>query len=430
MASLELRNQTYRVVFMLAGRKYGYSLDTGDLETAHGLRGGVEKTLMLIRQGVLRLPERGDIAQFVKNDGKVVEPTKPAPAPITFGDLKTKYLETHSNGVMEANSLATVAMHLRHFENSLGPRFQLQNLSLADLQSHVTRRARKKYRGKSLSPVTLRKEIASFRAAWNWSMLDGLVKGVFPSRGLVYPKTDEKPPFMTWTEIERRIASCDLTAAEQADLWDCLYLRKPEIDQFLTYVREHATHPWVFPLICTAAHTGARRSELLRMDVNDVNFDTDQILVREKKRNRRQRTTRYVSLTPFLKAVLQDWLAGHPGGKYLFCHSEVVARSKSAAAQQATREKKPGPVRRGAARPRSGFGSGRCQGPSPRTRSTTISAGRWPAASGRCSAGCTSCVTVLFRVSHRRVPISGSLTSGPDTVPTSNAGVTGTCSPM
>jgi integrase len=34
------------------------------------------------------------------------------------------------------------------------------------------------------------------------------------------------------------------------------------------------------------------------------------------------------SLTPFLKVVLTDWLAIHPGGPALFCHAGTVARSK------------------------------------------------------------------------------------------------------
>jgi hypothetical protein len=33
-----------------------------------------------------------------------------------------------------------------------------------------------------------------------------LVTGRFPNDGLRYPKIDEKPPFMTREEIERRIA--------------------------------------------------------------------------------------------------------------------------------------------------------------------------------------------------------------------------------
>ena len=158
--------------------------------------------------------------------------------------------------------------------------------------------------------------------------MTGLVQGIFPAKGLVYPKADEKPPFMTWQEVERRVRAGGLSKEQVAELWDCLYLRKEEVEEFLGFVKENAAHAWVYPLVCTAAHTGARRSALLRIEVADMDFDADTILIREKKRSRKQRTTRHVSLTPFLKQVLRDWLSAHPGGKNLFCQTGEVAWSK------------------------------------------------------------------------------------------------------
>jgi integrase len=328
VASLELRNKTYRVVFMFRGRKYGYSLDTSDRETAEGLRGGVEKTLMRVEQDLLPFPEGADVVAFVKHDGRPPGRQAAPPAPLTLAQLKEQYVETHAQGAMEASSLATVRMHLGHFEKTLGGRFAVRQLTLADLQRHVTERGRKKHRGKRLSAVTLRKEMASFRAAWNWAALNGLVGGPFPCKGLVYPKADEKPPFMTWPEVERRVRVGGLGGGQAGDLWDCLYLRAGEIAQLLEYVKGHAAYPWVYPLFCAAAHTGARRSELLRVEVADVDFEADTVLIRERKRSRKQRTTRHVSLTPLLRGVLRDWLAVHPGGRHLFCHAGEVPRSK------------------------------------------------------------------------------------------------------
>jgi integrase len=218
-------------------------------------------------------------------------------------------------------------MHLNHFEHTLGERFHLQQLTAADLQGHVNERLKKKYRGRHLSTVTLKKEMASFRAAWNWAVHMGLVTGPFPSGGLVYPKADEKPPFMTWQEIERKITP-GMSQADQGELWDCLYLRREEIDELLPLVKERATHGWVYPMFVFAAHTGARRSEMLRVLVADVDFDTRTILIREQKRSRKQRTTRRVPLTSFLVDVLKGWLETHPGGQYLFCHQSEVTRSK------------------------------------------------------------------------------------------------------
>jgi integrase len=66
----------------------------------------------------------------------------------------------------------------------------------------------------------------------------------------------------------------------------------------------------------------------MRALVSDVDFAGGMVLIREKKRARGERTTRRVPLTSFLKGVLQDWLAIHPGGPALFCHTGEVFRSK------------------------------------------------------------------------------------------------------
>jgi integrase len=326
VATLQLRNDSYRVLFCAGGRRYTFTLGKVSPREAENTAAAVDQVLLRIEQRLLRVPDGADLVEFVKNGGQLPEETDPAPEPITLRRFQEQYLETHRGGAMEKNSLATVAMHLNHFGRTLGERFPMQTLSMADLQRHVNTRARKKYRGHPLSPVTLRKEMASLRAAWNWAALTGLVTGPFPSKGLVYPKTDEKPPFMTWAEIERKAAG--LAGPLQAELWDCLYLTHPELDQLLGVVKERAAHPWVYPLFCFAAHTGARRSEVLRVLVADVDFDAMTVMIREKKRSRRQRTTRRVPLTPFLAGVLKEWLKDHPGGPHLFCHRGEVGRSK------------------------------------------------------------------------------------------------------
>jgi hypothetical protein len=53
----------------------------------------------------------------------------------------------------------------------------------------------------------MKKEIAAVGACWNWAVHGDLVKGRFPSRGLRFPKEDEKEPFRTLAEIETIIAA-------------------------------------------------------------------------------------------------------------------------------------------------------------------------------------------------------------------------------
>lgn len=231
---------------------------------------------------------------------------------------------------MEANSLETVEMHLRHFRRTLGDGFAVARIKQDDLQGHLNQRSKQKgIRKRRLSAVTLRKEMGSLRAVWNWAVRAGLLVGQFPNRGLVYPKTDEKPPFQTWEEIERQIKRGGLKDAEQQDLWDCLFLTVPQIRELLEYVHRQSLQPFVYPMFCFAAHTGARRSEMIRSRIADIDLDGWTALIREKKRSRGQRTHRRVPVAPALAGALTEWLARHPGGNETFVQELQVCRSKT-----------------------------------------------------------------------------------------------------
>lgn len=193
----------------------------------------------------------------------------------------------------------------------------MHDLTMPDLQRHIDRRSKGKNRsGESISPVTIKKEISTLSGVWNWGCRMGLVQGTFPSHGLRYPKAEESMPFMTWEEIERSLAA----GGNSDDLWECLYLRLSEITELLASVKVHATQPFVHPMFCFAAHTGARRSEMLRAQLTDLDFQGQTVLIREKKKKRRKRTTRRVPLSPFLRVVLEDWLKPASGGYASFLH--------------------------------------------------------------------------------------------------------------
>ncbi len=328
MASIQQKCDAFYCQFCYQGKSHTVTVGKVSREEADAFAGKVEYLLLRIKQKLIRVPPGVSITEFIIRDGNVTEPeVAAAPEPVLLKSFTDDYLAAHAIGSIEPNSLATVRMHLGHFTVTLGDRFPLQELTLADLQRHVGRRARKKYRGSTLSPVTLRKEMASFRAAWNWGVDGGQLSGGFPSRGLHYPKMDDKPPFQTWKEIERKVAG-GLTEDETAHLWECLFLMQEEIGELLAFVRTNAAHAWIFPAITFAAHTGARRSEVFRVRVHDVDFVAESVLIHEKKRAHGRRTTRRVPLSPFLTGVLRDWLAVHPGGQFLFCHEEEVFRSK------------------------------------------------------------------------------------------------------
>jgi len=319
MASLEFRSNAYRVVFRFSGKKFQAPLKTADRKEAESCLGRIEENLRLLERGRLILPSDADLPTFLLSDGRVAERPQLPPERLTLDSLAKQYAEVHSNGALESDTLETAQIHLRHFGRTLGSDFSVIRLKLVDLQSHVGMRSKEKgIHKRKLSPTTMRKEIGTFRAVWNWGMRAGLLTGPFPDKGLVYPKSDEKPPFQTWDEIERQIARFPMKPAEQRDLWDCLFLTVPQIQELLDHVQRQPLAPFIYPMFCFAAFTGARRSEIMRSRVTDIDFEAKTILIREKKRSRGHRTNRHVSLPPLLASVLQDWLTRHPGGLEIF----------------------------------------------------------------------------------------------------------------
>jgi integrase len=347
MASLQKKGLAYYCQFLYQGRRRTVTVGKVSENAALAFAERVEELLDLIARRLITVPSGVDIAAFVANDGKVEETPASLPQAVPFAAFSEKYLATHRGGAMEENSLATVAMHLKHFQKTLGASLSLRDLTTADLQRHIDRRRQTRYRGKLLSPVTLKKEMASFRAAWNWAVTVGLTSGPFPGKGLVYPKCDEKPPFQTWREIERCIGRGGLTAQEEAALWECLFLTQADLTELLAFVKSHALHGWVYPALTFAAHTGARRSEVCRVRLQDLDLEGETVLIHEKKRRKGMRTTRRVPLSRLLKEILQDWLVVHPGGQYLFCHRDLIPRSRTRSLQTGYlgRERRPTTIR-------------------------------------------------------------------------------------
>jgi integrase len=320
------KSGTYRILFRFGGKQYHKSLQTADEIKAKGLQASIDETLHDLKRGRLTLPSDADFWTFVFSGGQLTQAVSVSDR-LVLEELFARYEELLPPGAMEDSTRGTYELHKKHLLRLLGGNRPAQLLSLTDLQDYANRRAKESYRGKPIRPVTIKKEVASFRAVWNEGVRHNLVSGPAPIKGLKYDKDEEALPFMTWAEIEQRIAD----TPEQADkLWECLFLDKEQVGEVLDYVKKHATIPFVYPMFVFVAHTGARRSEMIRCRVEDLDFRTGYVTLREKKRDRSvKQTTRRVPMSERLRNVLREWMdGGHPGGRFTFCHTDVVARSK------------------------------------------------------------------------------------------------------
>jgi integrase len=328
MASLEKRPHGFRVVFMFRGEKHARSLQTKDPKQAKSTLARMEDTLRRIELGTLQVPDGADIATFLLSDGNLA--AKPRnEKPTTLTQIFDEYFANLPAGANEATTIDGMRLHQRHLERLLGAEFHVQRLTVSDLQGFIEKRSKEKGIRGNVTATTIKKALVTFRTIWRWGMMTDRLTGSFPNRGLRYPKASEKPPFQTWAEISRQIQRGGLSDSEQSELWDCLYLTLPEVDELLQLVKRQALQPFIYPMFVFAAHTGARRSEIVRSRISDLDFEANMVTIRERKRVHSQTTTRRVPMTPLLAEVLKEWLKQHPGGAQTFCQPPGIIRSKT-----------------------------------------------------------------------------------------------------
>jgi integrase len=319
----------FQLVFRYGNQRIKRSTKTRNERDANEIVARVDRRLELIERGELTIPDDADVATFLMEETKRNGKPK-AISSKTISSLFEEYFASLPSGSMEANSLYTANIHKSHFLSVLGANHRVRDITQASLQEYVGARCRKKgRRGKPIRPQTVKEELATLSAVWSFAMQRGHVATAFPNKGLKFPKVAEKPRFRTWVEIERHIETGNLTGHEADELWDSLFLTLPEIDELMMFVSENSRHSFLYPMCVTAAHTGARRSELLRSQRNDFDFETSTLTLREKKRLRGQYTTRTVPMSQELQRTIAEWFDSHPGGRYAFCMDRNPLRPHS-----------------------------------------------------------------------------------------------------
>ncbi|TVS19441.1 MAG: hypothetical protein EA424_08530 [Planctomycetaceae bacterium] len=205
------------------------------------------------------IPVGGDVFLFLLSDGKVHKPVE-LPEQITLGHLITEYEESVADS-LEESTRYTIGVHTRHLKRLLGEALDPCSINLQRLDDYIrTRQGEQTQRGTNVTSATVRKEITTLRAIWNWSV-GRYELGDFPSvKKLSYAKSDEKPPFQTYEQIHRQIECGGLTDQQQHELWEALFLSLNEVAELLKYVRKAAVQPFVYtrfptPSLCAILFT-------------------------------------------------------------------------------------------------------------------------------------------------------------------------------
>ncbi len=267
------------------------------------------------------------------------KPTNEAASLVRLGDICDAY---YGDQIDKASStLAGERPHINHLKEVLGVNTRFASLDLDQMQDYVNRRRRAKNRlGGKISGTTIKKELRTFAQIWDWARARKYVAKLCPIKdpnnmrrwAVRVPKPRINEKFMTWGEIESRIARGGLSATEQKELWKYLFLDEQQVAELLKYVKEHATHPFIYPMFVFAAYAGARRSEICRSMMDDFKFQSNLLTIRErKKRKDLAGTTRDVPMDRKAKSVFQAWFRNHPGGQFSIAPPLKMARRKAKA---------------------------------------------------------------------------------------------------
>jgi integrase len=270
----------------------------------------------------LEIPASADVVSFLLSNGRVAAPLVVTET-VTLRNLFRRYFASIPDGSLEQNTIEGMRGHQKVLEKHLGYSFPIRTLTIEHLREYVRKRSHDKGVNGRVTGTTIRKAIVTLRTVWNFGLQERLVEGIFPSRGLKYPKTKEKPPYMPFQDVLKR------TNGGASELWECVYLTPAELSELLIHVKKVARHPFIYPMFVFCGHTGARRSEMARAKISDLDFNHGQVTIHERKRRHDAKTTRRIPMSGLLRTVMKEWLKIHPGSDILFRHAEKVSRSKT-----------------------------------------------------------------------------------------------------
>ena len=249
MASLEKDEASgfYRARFRFRGKSYKRSLKTRERRDARAGVARIDETIRLIESGRIELPPDADVATFIMSDGKLTgSEGKQEDQLQTLAELLDTYRKGIPVGAKEQSTLDCEDIHIRHLKRHFGANKPLTRIRVPDVQGYLNTRLKKKHRGRTIKPQTVRKELHTLSFAWKWAIDQELITLDSPVRAIKSPKADEQLAFMTADQIRAAIDGQELTKEEVQDFWALLYLRLEEIDKILGLVKKRAVQDYIY----------------------------------------------------------------------------------------------------------------------------------------------------------------------------------------
>ena len=310
MAEPFLNNESgkYYVSFSYRGHRYKRSTGASDLRAAKQAQTIIDGKVEQLKAALLQVPSGVSVSEFIFDNKS--EPDAVA-GRVGVLALMNSYLEQAAPPTKAASTHDTERIHLDHLREFIGNR----NVSALEELTPDFFEAYKRWRHRAgVKNVTINKELSTFRTMLNAAVRSGHLaeNPLSKVNWLKEEATFER--FRTGEEIEQLLATGDHPEEAIAEMRRFRYLTPDEITELLEVVSGTDLHA----LLATAAYTGMRFSEVLRLKWSDVQLDRKRLLARGFKGSTSARESpRYIPMHDHLAAILQHHRK-HTRGVWVF----------------------------------------------------------------------------------------------------------------
>jgi len=293
----EPKSGNYFMSFSYLGKRYKRSTGSEDLGAARRAQKIVDGRVAQLKAGLVAVPAGVPLAEFVF-DGR----TEPD-APEERHDLTRfvdGYLRESAPPAKAASTHRTERIHISHLRRFAEDR----QVSEVDGLDRTFFEAYKRWRHEQgVRNVTINKELGTFRHMMNVAVKSGMVEKN-PLDGVSWLKEENAfERFRIGEEIEAVVSQGGYSEEERSRIRRFRYLAPEEVQRLLELCQGSS----LYAFVATAAYTGMRFSEILRLKWSDVDFESERILARGRKGSHRaQESPRYVPLHRQLSTVLQN----------------------------------------------------------------------------------------------------------------------------
>ncbi|NUM33734.1 MAG: site-specific integrase [Candidatus Brocadiae bacterium] len=320
----------FRAHFYWNGKQYRRYVGR-DEYVANAIQIKINNLILSFKYGLLTIPENISLPDYIFSEAIAKPDPEEIDNHITFTHLSHLIRYYQENTPTKApNTLSTEKIHLRHLQNFLN--HKRTNPLLESINVGFFNEYKQFRRSQGVLGNTINKELGTFQVMWQLA-----IEGEYITHNIVRDVKREKKQsnhhFRTTEQVQEALAKGKhRSTSEIQKIKRFRYLSLQEIEELIGMAKDRwGQSHWIIPVLIGFAYTGMRRSELVNLQWEDVDFNEETIVVDSRKQSvDSESESRYIDMTPEIKACLleqkkrsssETWVFLGPNGIKLNVHT-------------------------------------------------------------------------------------------------------------